>query len=123
VTVALTVAEVRTFAPQLADELEYPAALIQTWLDDVSSELSLPLFGDELAQKSAWRLWVCHRLTVTSRSNAAAAGPVTGKTVGRASVQYGAPVIAGSEADYGRTAYGQALQARINAACSGPLVG
>ena len=124
-TAPVTVAEIRMFAPQLSEDL-FPDALVQLWIDDVSTELALEVFGDELAQHSAWRLWVCHRLTVTSRTNAAAAGPVTGKSVGRASVQYGSPqstTIGGSAADYARTAYGQALQARINASCSGPLVG
>lgn len=120
----LTPEDIRSFAPQFADATEFPDALIQAWLDDVGTELQLDLFGDDRAQKSVWRLWVCHKLTVTRPGSAAAGGPLTSKTVGRVSAAYGAgpSTLTGSAADYARTSYGQQLQGRIDATFCGPLV-
>lgn len=115
---SLTVAQVRAYAPQFADATAYPEAMVQAVIDECP--LALDLFGTDAQQVSAWRLWVCHTLTVQSPDAAGAAGPVVGQAVGRVSVQFGvASVTAGP---YSRTSYGQRLQALIDANFGGPIV-
>lgn len=114
----LTPAQVRAYAPQFTSVTLYPEAMVQAVIDECP--LYLAGFGTEAQQVSAWRLWVCHTLTVQSPDAAGAAGPVVAQAVGRVSVQYGgASVLAGA---YSRTAYGQRLEDLITANFGGPIV-
>lgn len=122
-TPTLSVQDIKDFAPELANLGD---ARIQIWIDDCP--LYLPGFGSEVGpQKSAWRLWVCHKLTVTGNARSVrAAGPVMQEAVGQVSVQYAATGVGQSKSasvnDFGRTTYGQELQSRIDAAFGGPRV-
>ena len=119
VAVALTPAQVRTYAPQFANVTTWPDATIQAIIDDCP--LLLSVFGSSDAEQlRAWRLWVCHTLTVQSPDAVGAAGPVVAQAVGRVSVQYGATSLTAGQ--YSRSSYGQRLQDLIDACCSGTLV-
>ncbi len=118
-TASLTTAQVRAYAPQFASAVAFPDGLIQAVIDECP--LYLEGFGaTDVAQVSAWRLWVCHTLTVQTPEQSVAGGPVIHQAVGRVVVQ-NAPGAVGAGL-YGRTSYGQRLQELINAIFGGPIV-
>jgi hypothetical protein len=119
----LSVQDIKDFAPELANAGD---ARIQIWIDDCP--LDLAGFGTELPkQKSAWRLWVCHKLTVTKSGRViGAAGPVVSEQVGQVSVQYSelgqGKTKSASQNDLMSTSYGRELQVRIDACFGGVRV-
>ena len=119
----LSVQDIKDFAPELASVGD---GRIQIWIDDCP--LYLAGFGSDVReQKSAWRLWVCHKLTlIASAGMVKAAGPVTAEQVGQVSRQFANGAVgkslSASRNDFARTSYGQELQVRIDTAFGGVRV-
>lgn len=105
---AVSVADMRTFAPELATVTD---ALVDVWLDMASTFVSADVIDDAADHDRAVKLWVAHKLTLTHILPSAAGGSITKDKVHETETMFSAEKsAAGDSSDLGRTTYGRAFR-------------
>lgn len=110
----MDIASFRAAQPAFADSSRFPNAAVQIWLDAATIQLDADVWGGLL--DLATSLYVAHNLLVdasgaaSALSRTASSGPVSGKSVGGASISYdvGATLLEGA-GPWNLTTYGTRL--------------
>jgi hypothetical protein len=118
---------VATF-PEFKDPSTYLQATIDEWIHLAYEQLDPHRFGRVM--HLAVKLWVAHQVTLSAREVRAAnagqivgevRGPVTGKSVGKASISYSTETSIDGAGYWNSTTYGQRFFAMMRSFGGGPF--